>query len=346
MKMCYNGIEFVMRRFGGLPHFAERKNPMPDHKSKLSSTPVVALLALFSCTLWGSAFSAVKLSYQMLGIREEAWADQLAFGGTRFAVAGLMVLLTGSIARRKPLLPAAKTLPKICIISFFQTVLQYFCYYIGLAHTSGVKASVLVGTNVFLAILISALLLRLEKLTFRKLAGSVIGFLGIILINSDGFTKSSGFTFIGEGMILLCTVASGFSSAFMKKLSADENPVLLSGWQFLLGGMVLAGIGIINGGSAGSFNGKSFLLLLYLAFISAAAYSVWAILLKHNPVSKVAVYGFLNPVCGVIISSWLLNEAGLIGPVFLISLLLVCAGIIVVNTPPRSDETSARFIRR
>lgn len=298
----------------------------------LTKTPVVAFLALISCALWGSAFSAVKVSYRMLEIRTDAWADQLTFGGIRFAVAGLMVLLAGSAAQRKPLLPHRQTLPKICIIGFFQTVLQYFCYYIGLAHTSGVKASVLVGTNVFLAILISALLLHLETLTFRKVAGSAVGFLGIVLVHFNALNDGTGFTMIGEGMILLCTVASGFSSAFMKKLSRDENPVLLSGWQFLLGGLVLAGIGIVNGGSAGHFTAKSFWLLLYLAFISAAAYSIWAILLKHNPVSKVSVFGFLNPICGVVISAVILHESGQITPMFLISLLLVCAGIITVNS--------------
>ncbi len=298
----------------------------------LTKTPVVALLALISCALWGSAFSAVKLSYQMLEIPENAWADQLTFGGIRFAIAGIMVLLTGSLAERKPLLPAAQTVPKICIIGFFQTVMQYFCYYIGLAHTSGVKASVLVGTNVFLAIFISALVLRLEKLTFRKIAGSAVGFLGIVLIHFNALTDGSGFRWIGEGMILLCTVASGFSSAFMKKLSHNENPVLLSGWQFLAGGTVLAGIGIVNGGSAGHFTAKSFLLLLYLAFISAAAYSIWAILLKYNPVSKVSVFGFLNPICGVVISAVILQESNQITPMFVVSLILVCAGIITVNS--------------
>ena len=37
-------------------------------------------------------------------------------------------------------------------------------------------------------------------------------------------------------------------------------------------------------------------------------YSVWALLLKHNPVSRVAVFSFLNPVCGVVISAIVLHE--------------------------------------
>lgn len=304
---------------------------MKHSRNLLTDNRIVALLAFFSCALWGSAFSAVKTGYAMLGIQNDAWADQLAFGGLRFAVAGCMVLVFGSLFSRRLLLPNKQSIPKICTVSLFQTVLQYFCYYIGLANTTGVKASVLVGFNVFTAILISTLLLRLEHLTLRKLLGCTVGFLGIVLINLNGLSGGFHFGLLGDGMILLCTVSSGFSSAFMKKYSGGENPVLLSGWQFLLGGIVLCGIGLLGGGSVGTFSAGSFMLLLYLAFISAAAYSVWAILLKHNPVSKVAVFGFMNPVCGVVISAVVLKEWSLLNVSFVLALLLVCAGIIIVN---------------
>ena len=304
---------------------------MEQRKSFLTDPRIVALLAFLSCALWGSAFSAVKTGYRLFGIRTDAWADQLTFGGIRFAVAGLMAIGFGSIRAKKLLIPRGASVKKVCIISLFQTVLQYFCYYIGLAHTTGVKASVLVGMNVFTAILISSLLLRLEKLTARSIIGCTVGFLGIILINLDGLSGGVRFQLIGDGLILLCTVASGFSSAFMKKLSGGEDPVMLSGWQFLIGGLVLAGIGVLGGGHAGTFSVPALAILLYLAFVSAAAYSVWAMLLKHNPVSKVAVYGFMNPVCGVIISAIVLHESGVLRVSFLTALLLVCAGIIIVN---------------
>jgi drug/metabolite transporter (DMT)-like permease len=42
-------------------------------------------------------------------------------------------------------------------------------------------------------------------------------------------------------------------------------------------------------------------MLLYLALVSAVAYSLWGILLKYNPISRVAVFGFMTPVFGVIL---------------------------------------------
>ena len=138
---------------------------MNEKKDILTKTWVVAVLASICCMLWGSAFSCVKIGYSLMNITTNDSGSQLVFGGIRFFVAGLMALAMGSGAERKILLPTKTSIPKIMIISLFQTILQYFFYYIGLAHTTGVKAAIIVGANVFIAILVSSLLYKLEKLT-------------------------------------------------------------------------------------------------------------------------------------------------------------------------------------
>lgn len=288
-------------------------------------------LAMICCLLWGSAFAGVKTGYRLFDIKPSDWQSQMVFAGIRFFIAGIMALITGSAAERKLLLPAKSSLPKICIICLFQTVLQYFFYYIGLAHTTGVKAAVIVAANVFTAMLIASLIFRTEKLTARKLAGCAIGFSGIILINLNGLGGQRPDLF-GDGFIFLCAVSSGVSSALMKKLSRDEDPVLLSGWQFVLGGALMWGFGAVCGGSLGRLTLSSGAVLLYLAFVSAAAYSIWSLLLKYHPVSRVSVFGLMNPVCGVIISAAVLGEGEDFGITGICALLLVCAGIYAVNS--------------
>ena len=43
----------------------------------------------------------------------------------------------------------------------------------------------------------------------------------------------------GEGFILLSTIAYAVSSVLIKIYSREDNPVMLSGWQFLLGGIIM-----------------------------------------------------------------------------------------------------------
>lgn len=301
------------------------------NKNILTKSWVVILIAFICSALWGTAFSGVKIGYDKFGIEAADWSSQMIFAGTRFAIAGIMTILAGSLTAKKLLLPTKSSIPKIAMISLFQTVMQYFFYYIGLAHTTGVKAAVIVSAKVFAAILISSLIYRLEKLTMRKIIGCILGFLGIIIINMNGLKSGLDFSLLGDGFILISTIANGFSSVLIKKYSSNENPVLLSGWQFLFGGLIMAIIGLACGGNIGNITVNSVAILLYLAFVSAAAYSLWAMLLKYNPVSKVSVFGFMNPVCGVVISSIVLKESDSLGIQALAALILVCLGIYIVN---------------
>lgn len=304
---------------------------MKDRKF-LEKTWVVCLLACICCFLWGSAFPCIKIGYQLFEIDANDAMSQILFAGVRFTLAGLLVILFGSILKKEPMLPKKSSYGKIIKICIFQTVLQYLFFYIGLAHTTGVKASVVEASGTFLAIMIASLIFHQEKLTLSKAGGCIVGFAGVILINMTGSGLAGEMSFSGEGFILLSATAYAISSVLIKRYSEQEDPVLISGYQFMIGGLVMALIGFISGGRLHLSSLSGAAMMLYMALISAVAYTLWSILLKHNPVSKVAVFGFMNPVFGVILSAILLKESGTIPFIqCAISLLLVCIGIYIAN---------------
>ena len=284
----------------------------------LTKTWIAAILAIFCSALWGSAFPCVKIGYGLFGVDTSQPMSLILFAGIRFFTAGIMVIITGSIIHKKPLVPKIKELPKVAALSLTQTILQYLFFYIGLANTSGVKSSVIEGMSVFVCILISSLVFRLEKLTKFKLIGCVLGTAGIVVINLDR-SLLSGFSLTGDGFILISTIAYAISSVLIKRFSKDTDMTV---------------IGLLAGGSITLPESPlpAVLMLFYLAFISACAYSIWSLLLKYNPVSKIAVFGFMNPVCGVLLSALLLGEAQQAFRLeSLIALVLVSAGIFIVN---------------
>lgn len=306
------------------------------NKSKFSKPIVFVTLAILCCFLWGSAFPTVKTGYALFNIGADDSFSQILFAGVRFALAGILVLVIGCLMSKNLLLPKNKTqIGHIAVLGLFQTVLQYIMFYIGLAHTSGVKSSILVAVNVFMSLIMSALVFKMEKLTFQKTAGIVLGFAGVVIINLTSASSLGGFSIKGEGAVLLSAFAYSVSSVLIKKYSQTDNPVMLSGWQFFAGGVFMIAVGLIAGGKfiiEPSKIAKSLLILFYLAFISAVAYTVWGVLLKYNPVSNVAVMGFMNPVFGVLLSAVILGEtAEAFSFKNLISLLLVCVGIFIVN---------------
>lgn len=311
---------------------------MNQKEQFMNKTIVVWLGALLCCALWGSAFPCIKIGYQMFAIESEDVAAQILFAGCRFTLAGILALLLGGGLSRTDLVPKKQSWGKILKLSMLQTVLQYVFFYVGLANTTGVKASIIEGVNVFIAILVASLIFRQEVLTVRKMIGCVIGFFGVVLVNLTGTGLDLNLKFTGEGFIFFSTIAYAFSSVYLKRYSKEENPVVLSGWQFILGGIIMIFCGFAAGGRLHVWTVYGIAMLIYMAMISAVAYSLWGILLKYNPISRVAVFGFMNPVFGVILSALLLGESDSIGIMCAVALVLVCAGIYIVNMQPETKR--------
>ena len=303
-----------------------------NRKDFLQKTWVVCVLALVCRFLWGSASPCIKLGYALFKIPSSETWTQILFAGTRFILAGILTILIGSALNRKMLVPTKSSVPSIAKLALFQTILQYIFFYIGLAHNSGVKASIINGSNTFFVILLAGLVFHQEKLDFKKLAGCVIGFAGVIIVSMNGKSIDMNLSLMGDGSLFLCAISYAVSSCLMKNYSKNDNPVMLSGYQFIFGGIVMVIVGLIMGGRINHISLSAVLMLLYLACISAVAYSLWGILLKHNPVSKVAIFGFTNPVFGVLLSAWWLGEGSSeLGINALIALILVSIGILIVN---------------
>ena len=310
---------------------------MKTKESILQKQSMVVLMAVICCLLWGSAFPCIKLGYQLFDIPSGDSSSQILFAGIRFTLAGIMVILAGSALQGKFLKPSGKAISKVLKLCMFQTVLQYIFFYIGLAHITGVKGSIVNAVNVFFTILVSCLLFRLEKLDKQKILGCIIGFAGVVIVNLGGEFDMS-FTMLGDGFLMISAFAYALSSVLIKIYGKDENPVMLSGYQFVAGGIIMILAGLIMGGRLNIVTIKGILLLLYMAFISAGAYTLWSLLLKHNPVSKVAVFGFCTPIFGVILSAVILGESTSFQPKTLAALLFVCIGIIIVNYKKKEEN--------
>ncbi len=302
---------------------------MNEKKNKIFTNMWFVAAAAILCTaLWGSATPFIKIGYQL--IRPEATvASTILFAGIRFFFAGIITVIIYSVARRKFLFPKETNLGKVATVGLFQTIIQYFFFYMGLSLTSGVKGTVISGSNTFFSILIASLIFRQEKLTVKKIIACILGFAGIILVNLNGLELTVNW---GDAFVLFSTVAYAVSSVLMKRYSNDEDPVVISGYQFIIGGTVMVVAGALMGGRIEINSLQAVGVLTYLSFLSAIAYALWGILLKHNPVSRVTVFSFMIPVFGVLLSELMLTEASGVSYVnLLIALVLICTGITVLN---------------
>lgn len=269
----------------------------------------VFLPALLCTALWGSAVPGVKSGYALFAIAGDDVPAKLFFAGLRFTIAGLLVLALVLLRREAPLLPKRDAWPGILALSGAQTILQYIFFYLGLGNTTGVRGSVLSATSTFFAVFAAHIAFRDDRMNVRKAMGCALGFAGVLVILSGAGLGGQGVKFTGEGFMLISALGQGLGAGISRKITPGRDPMVITGWQLTVGGLMLLG---------------------YLALLSATAFTVWTMLLKYHPVGKVTVYMFLIPVFGSLLSAIVLQES-----VFTIrnlcALLLVCAGIATVN---------------
>lgn len=304
---------------------------MDKRNHALSHPLVCGLLASVCCLLWGSAVPFLNVGYREFAIDSGDTPALILFAGCRFFLAGCLTVLFASALRRRFVRPQKGNWPMAVKLSLVQTVAQYLLFYIGVANTASVKASIIQGLLAFVNILAACYIFRSERMNALKWLGGLLGAAGIVLVNFDGTGMDLSLSLAGEGALMTSMLTNALSAGLIKIYGKREDSMTLSGWQFMLGGAVMAVTGVLMGGRLNpqSFTGVA--VLLYLAFLSATAYTLWAVLLNHNPVSSVTVYTFLQPIFGVALSLLLVAEDG---PVPLArygaALVLVSAGILVV----------------
>lgn len=304
-------------------------NEKNQKKLFLESAKGIFLLAVTATFLWGSAYPCVKTGYLLFNIPVEDTGGKLLFAGLRFFLAGVFTLIAVVVIQKKIVMPKKTDMPWIALLGIVQTSIQYLFFYIGLSNTTGVKGAILVGTGTFIAVILSHFFYKDDKLNLIKIFGCIIGFIGIVFINTSGVGGGS-FSLKGEGFLLIAAIAFAVGSLISKEAAKNSDPMMITGYQLFFGGGVLIAAGIINGGKLSYVSANGILILLYLAFLSAAAFTLWTMLLKHNKVGRIAIYNCLVPVFGTILSAVFLKEEFLVFQSS-VALLCVCMGIYLVN---------------
>ena len=314
---------------------------MPHSNTHFLARPaVLMLLASLCCLLWGSAYPAIKVGYEMFEIARPDVASQMVFAGVRFVGAGLLLLL-GTVLMGWSLGIPRENWAGVTVLGLTQTALQYVFFYIGLANATGTKSSIMNATGTFFSVLLAHFIYHNDRLSHRRVLGCLVGFAGVAAANFGPTLLQPDFTWAGEGSIVLAAFILSAASIYGKKLSQSLNPAAMTGWQMLIGGVALWIGGWLTGGRIADFTLASAALMVYMALLSALAFGIWSALLKYNSVGRVTIFNFLVPVFGVALSAIFLGE-NVFAWKNAVALVLVCLGIWLVTSEKRAAVATAR----
>ena len=299
-------------------------------KINYSSKKFVVLVAILCCLLWGSAYPSIKIGYVLFHIPNGNIPSELVFAGYRFILAGIIVLFVAQMSGRKIFSITKANIKQLFILGVLQTLLEYVFFYIGLANTTGAKGSIMNATGTFFSVIIAHFIYKDDRLHFRKILGCLLGFLGVMIINFNSSLLNFSFNFVGDGFLIIAALFFSIGSIYSKKLSKSMDVMVITGYNLFIGGALLAALGLSFGGNISHFTLESTSLLIYMALLSAGAFTLWTQLLKFNKVSLVSIFYFLIPVFGVILSGIFLSE-NIFEVRYAFALILVSLGILAVN---------------
>ena len=268
----------------------------------------VAIFALTAAVVWGWAYPLIKLGFKEFAITPEMTGSKMLFAGVRFCLSGLIILAMAKGRGFSFRLRKGGDCGFLLLYALFNTTFHYAFFYFGLSHSEGARAAILNTLSVFTVVILACLFFKSDKLTLRKILGCLIGFLGILALNLGGEQGGTGFTWLGDGMIILNALSSAVASLMTRGLSQRVNVFVGTGYSLALGGFLLIVPGLLLGGTLPLITPLGLLYLLLLIGISTTGFSLYNKLLSCNPVGKVAIYNSLIPVIGALTSCLCLGE--------------------------------------
>ncbi len=291
---------------------------------------IVFASATLCCLLWGSSYPTIKSGYELFQIATNDISSKVVFAGYRFVFAGLLLLLL-ALAQRKPIgRLSPRQFGQLTVLGLTQTAIQYTFFYIGLAYTTGAKGSIMNATATFFSVMLAHFIYQNDKISYNKALGCILGFAGVMIVNFNSGLQDFHFVWNGDGFVVLAAFILSAATLYGKRISQTVDPMVMTGWQLAIGGVMLVVGGYITGGTLAVPSVKAAAILGYLTLLSSVAFALWSLLLKYNRVSMIAPFNFLVPVAGTVLSAIFLGE-NILEIKYAVALVLVCSGIWWVN---------------
>jgi drug/metabolite transporter (DMT)-like permease len=191
-----------------------------------------------------------------------------------------------------------------------------FCFTAALRLTSVSHASVIVGMGPIYTLAL-AVLLRLEKATWRKATGIAIAFAGIAMMASEHGLSAYSPSLLGDAITLAGSVGFAIYVVLGKRVAGKYDALTMTAFSHFAGALIVLPLAIRQAVALGPVQSwltipwSAWASLLYMAiFSSAVAYILYYWLLRYLEASQLAAFSYVLPVLVTILGIvWLGEEA-------------------------------------
>ena len=257
---------------------------------------------LILCGIWGSTWLFIKLGLNDL--------PPVTFAGIRFVIASLV--LFAFIRLRNITLPRdGSDWVFLAITGVLSFTLNYGLVFWGEQYISSGLAALLQATLPAFGLVIAHFYLPGERMTWTKIAGVILGVLGVAVVFSNQLNIAGGTALAGSIALVLSAFFAAYSNVLVKAHSRKLNPAILAGGQMFFGMIPLLVIGLGLEGSPLRFHWTtmSIVAMLYLALVGTVlAFLLYYWLVHNMDVTKSMLIALVTPVVAVVLGMFVLRE--------------------------------------
>jgi drug/metabolite transporter (DMT)-like permease len=282
--------------------------------------------------VWGSTYLAIRIMVETM--------PPLLGAGARFAVAGAVLLAVLAVRRGiRAVRPTRAALLSSLLVGLLLPGANAVVTVAEQEVPSNMAALLIASVPLWVIVLRR---LAGEEVSKRSIGAVLVGFAGVALLIRPG-EQSGDATVLGLLACVGAAVMWASGSFASPRLSLPRDPLVSTGWQMLLGGLVITLAGLAAGEvgevELEAFSLRSVLALAYLiVFGSWVAFTAYAWLLQNAPLSKVSTYAYVNPVVAIVLGWLVLDE-------LVTGVTVVGAAIIVVSVAMVVRVESRRRVR-
>ena len=264
---------------------------------------IAGLLNLFvTYVVWGSTYLASRVA-----VREGAGWGPFWLGASRVLVAAAVLFAFNSLrgARLKPnrmelgILAATGVLLWVGGNGMVNWAEQRI--------DSGL-AALIVGTMPIWVALMESLIDR-RRPTLLLSSSLLIGFAGLVVLTYPMLEDGVASDLVGVVAVVFAAVSWGFGSIIVNRRPLKFDPIVISGWQQLTGGIGFVVLALLVAEPAPRPTTEAWAAWAYLVvFGSLLAYTCFVYALKLLPTTVVMTYAYVNPVIAVLLGWVILSE--------------------------------------
>jgi drug/metabolite transporter (DMT)-like permease len=314
-------------------------NPLSDAPDSVPPSPVApaqgvagirplnfgaSLLAVLCAVLWGGLAVAVRYTQDSI--------PPLATAGLRFGVATVLVAAT-ALFQGAPLPIDRRQLAAILPVGLL-LFLQIGSFHYGMAYTNSAHGSVMIGSYPVFVAFVAHFLLHGDRVSSGKLLGLLLAFAGLVAIVAGAVRGSPDAvdqpTLYGDAIVLASSFLIGVNTAMSKRALAHVGVRQLLFWSNLMATALFFAFSLVLEPGPWRFTSAAVWGLAYQGVVVAwLCFLIWTALLRHHRASQVSVFGFAQPLCGMLFGIWLRDDPMTVS--LAIGATAVAAGIVLVT---------------